>query len=136
MSRAARFRDRADAGRALAELLSAYAARDDVVVLGLPRGGVPVAYEVARRLAVPLDVLVVRKLGVPGHEELAMGAIAGSGVRVVNDDVVRELGLSEVAIDAVAAREEQEVRRREAAYRSGRPALDVAGRVVIVVDDG
>ena len=136
MCRAARFRDRADAGRALAELLSAYAGRDDVVVLGLPRGGVPVAYEVARRLGVPLDVLVVRKLGVPGHEELAMGAIAGSGVRVVNHDVVRELGLSEAAIDAVAAREEEEVRRREATYRSGRPTLDVAGRVVIVVDDG
>ena len=107
-----------------------------MIVLGLPRGGVPVAHEVARRLGLPLDVLVVRKLGVPGHEELAMGAIAGSGVRVVNHDVVRELGLSEAAIDAVAAREEQEVRRRETAYRGDRVPLDVADRVVIVVDDG
>ena len=136
MSRAARFRNRVDAGRALAELLTGYGGRDDVVVLGLPRGGVPVAHEVARRLGVPLDVLVVRKLGVPGHEELAMGAIAGGGVRVVNDDVVRELGLPEAAIDAVAAREEQEVLRREAVYRGDRPALDVSGRVVLVVDDG
>src|SRR3989442_15748582 len=109
MSRAVRFRNRVDAGRALAELLAGYAGRADVVGLGPPRGGVPVAHEVALRLVVPLDVLVVRKLGVPGHEELAMGAIAAGGVRVVNDDVVLELGLSEAAIEAVAAREEQEV---------------------------
>ena len=100
MSRVARFRNRADAGRALAELLTAYAGRDDVIVLGLPRGGVPVAHEVARHLGLPLDIIVVRKLGVPGHEELAMGAIAAGGVRVVNDDVVREFGLPATAIDA------------------------------------
>ena len=131
-----RFRDRRQAGQALGELLAAYAGRPDLLVLGLPRGGVPVAHEIAQALGAPLDVFLVRKLGVPGHEELAMGAIAGGGVRVVNDDVVRELGLPETAIDAVAAREEQEVLRREAVYRGDRPALDVSGRVVLVVDDG
>src|SRR3954453_20579414 len=114
------FRDRRDAGRVLAGLLGHYRGRDEVVVLALPRGGVPVAYEVARALGVPLDVFVVRKLGVPGHEELAMGAVASGGVRVLNDAIVRGLGIPEYTIDAVAAREQQELRRRERVYRGGR----------------
>jgi len=130
------FRDRAAAGEALAERLGAYAALPDVLVLALPRGGVPVAAAVARTLAAPLDVFLVRKLGVPGHEELAMGAIATGGVRVLNEAVVRNLGIHEATIDAVAAAEGEELARREHAYRDGRPAPDVAGRTVIVVDDG
>jgi predicted phosphoribosyltransferase len=130
------FRDRADAGRVLAGLLAHLAGRDDVVVLGLPRGGVPVAAEVARALAAPLDVLVARKLGVPGHPELAMGAIAGGGIRVLNQAVVDQLRIPAAAVDEVAAREGAELARRELSYRRGRPPLDVAGRVVVVVDDG
>src|SRR5437879_4517110 len=107
------FRDRNEAGRMLATKLSAYANRPDVLVLALPRGGVPVAYEVARALGAPLDVFVVRKLGVPGYEELAMGAVATAGVRVLNDQIVQQLGLPEYVIDAVAAREQQELARRE-----------------------
>jgi erythromycin esterase-like protein/predicted phosphoribosyltransferase len=130
------FRDRREAGRVLAEKLAAYANRPDVVVLALPRGGVPVAYEVARRLVAPLDVFVVRKLGVPGYEELAMGAVASGGVRVLNDQLVERLGIPEQLIDAVAARERQELARRERLYRGGSPPPDLRGRTVILVDDG
>jgi putative phosphoribosyl transferase len=131
-----RFRDRAEAGRVLAGALSHYAGRDDVVVLALPRGGVPVAYEVAKALAAPLDVFLVRKLGVPGHEELAMGAIASGGVLVLDDGVLRWLGISEEQIQKTLARELDELRRREAAYRDGRPLPDLKGKTVILVDDG
>lgn len=130
------FRDRRDAGRKLAWALNHYAGRNDVLVLGLPRGGVPVALEVARLLRAPLDVLVVRKLGVPGHEELAMGAIASGGARVMNDALVRQLGVSEASIEHVARVEGEELTRRERAFRGARPPLDVAGLAVIVVDDG
>ena len=130
------FRDRRDAGRKLAWALNHYAGRNDVLVLGLPRGGVPVALEVARLLRAPLDVLVVRKLGVPGHEELAMGAIASGGARVMNDALVRQLGVSEASIEHVARVEGEELTRRERAFRGTRPPLDVAGLAVIVVDDG
>jgi len=130
------FRDRADAGRILAADLAHLAGRDDVVVLGLPRGGVPVAYEVARALRAPLDVFLARKLGVPGQPELAMGAIASGGVRVLHQAVIDALAIAPEAIEEVAAREAEELVRREQAYRSGRPPLDVAGRTVVVVDDG
>jgi predicted phosphoribosyltransferase len=131
-----RFRNRSEAGRLLAEKLAAYANRPDVIVLALPRGGVPVAYEVARALEAPLDVFLVRKLGVPGHEEFAFGAIATGGVRVLNEDVVRALGIPPDMIEAIAAHEQQELERRERLYRGDRPAPDVRGRTVIVVDDG
>ena len=132
-----RFRDRREAGRVLAEKLRAYAnGHPGVLVLGLPRGGVPVAYEVARALGAALDVFVVRKLGVPGHEELAMGAVASGGMRVLNEDVVCELGISESVIDAATDAQRQEVARRERLYRADRPAPDVRGRTVILVDDG
>lgn len=131
-----RFRDRREAGGALARALAAYADRPDVQVLALPRGGVPVAFEIARALHAPLDVFIVRKLGVPGREELAMGAIASGGVRVVNDDVVRILRISNATLDSVAAQESQELARRSRAYRGDRPPLDVTGAVVIIVDDG
>jgi predicted phosphoribosyltransferase len=130
------FRDRREAGQLLATALSRYAGRPDVVVLALPRGGVPVAYEVAQALGAPLDVFVVRKLGVPGHEELAMGAVATPGVRVLNEEVVRGLGIPARMIEAVAAREQAELARRERLYRGDRPAVDVHGRTVILVDDG
>jgi predicted phosphoribosyltransferase len=130
------FRDRFEAGRLLASKLSHLSNRPDVVVLALPRGGVPVGYEVAKALNAPLDVFVVRKLGVPGHEELAMGAIASGGVRVVNENVVRALGIPDEVVDTVAAEEEQELERREREYRDGRPPIDVRGRTVILVDDG
>jgi predicted phosphoribosyltransferase len=130
------FRDRADAGRRLAARLRHYAGRDDVLVLALPRGGVPVGYEVTRALGVPLDVFGVRKLGVPGHEELAMGAIASGGVRVLNEDVVRTVGISDEMIDVVTEREGRELERRETAYRDGRPRPDVRGKVVLLIDDG
>ena len=130
------FRDRRDAGRVLAGLLDEYRGRSDVIVLGLPRGGVPVAYEVATALGAPLDVFVVRKLGGPGREELAMGAIASGGVTVINDDVARGLGISPEVIGQVAEREGRELLRREQAYREGRPFPEVTGKVVIVVDDG
>jgi putative phosphoribosyl transferase len=120
----------------LAKLLAHYAGRDDVVVLALPRGGVPVGFEVARALRVPLDVFMVRKLGVPGHEELAMGAIASGGVRVLNTRVVRELGPDRAVIEQVAAVEHQELERRERNYRGDRPPPDVRGKTVILVDDG
>jgi putative phosphoribosyl transferase len=131
-----RFSDRASAGRELARRLDRYAHHDNAIVLGLARGGMPVAYEVARALDLPLDVFLVRKLGVPGHEELAMGALASGGVRVLNEEVVRAVGLRAEQIDAVAAEEEAELHRRERAYRDGRPPADVLGRVAILVDDG
>lgn len=131
-----RYADRQEAGKALARELQRYADREDVVVLGLPRGGVPVAYEVAQALHVPLDVFVVRKLGVPGHEELAMGAIASGGVRVLNEDVVRWYHLSDMTIEAVAQAEGAELVRRERAYRDGRAPEPLKGRVAIIVDDG
>ena len=130
------FRDRTEAGQLLAKRLTAYANRLDVLVLALPRGGVPVAYEVARALGVPLDVFVVRKLGVPGHEELAMGAIASGGECVLNDDVVEALRIPRHVIEAASARELRELERRERAYRGDRPAPKVRGRTVILVDDG
>jgi predicted phosphoribosyltransferase len=131
-----RFRDRREAGRLLAARLAHYRGRPDVLVLALPRGGVPVGYEVARALGAPLDVFLVRKLGVPGHEELAMGAVASGGVQVLNDDVIAGLGLSERVVAAVTARELQELERRERLYRGARPPREVHGRTVILVDDG
>jgi len=130
------FRDRTEAGRLLAAKLTAYANRPDVIVLALPRGGVPVAYEVARALNAPLDVFLVRKLGVPGYEELAMGAIATGGVRVLNDQLVGSLRIPDYIVDEVAASEQQELTRRERLYRGDRPAPDVRRRSVILVDDG
>jgi predicted phosphoribosyltransferase len=130
------FRDRVDAGRQLAEQLDAYANRDDVIVLALPRGGVPVAYEVAKRLHAPLDVFIVRKLGVPGYEELALGAIAAGGVRVLNRDVLRILPNAEQVVEAITANERLEVERRERAYRENQPPLAVQERTIILVDDG
>jgi predicted phosphoribosyltransferase len=131
-----RFRDRSDAGRVLAAQLTAHAGSPDVLVLALPRGGVPVAYEVARALHAPLDVFLVRKLGVPGSEELAMGAVATGGVRVLNEDIVRRLRIPDFVIDAVAAWEQQELVRREVLYRGDAPPPDVRDRTVILVDDG
>lgn len=130
------FRNRVEAGELLAEGLSHYRDRDDVIVLALPRGGVPVAAEIARRLHVPFDVFVVRKLGVPGHEELAMGAIASGGVRLINDEVVGPLGIPGNVIDEVARREQIELERREELYRGTRPPIGLVGRTVILVDDG
>jgi putative phosphoribosyl transferase len=130
------FRDRRHAGRLLARRLSTYADNPKVLVLALPRGGVAVAFEVAKALYAPLDVFVVRKLGVPGIEELAMGAIASGGVRIMNESVVHDLNIPAEVIDAVAAKELEEVRRRERVYRGDRPLPDTRGRIVIVVDDG
>src|SRR5213083_963566 len=130
------FPNRAEAGRLLADKLEKYVGRNDVIVLGLPRGGVPVAFEVAQRLGAPLDVFIVRKLGVPGFEELAAGAIASGGVRVLNQDVVRAIPYAEEAIEAVTAKETAELERREQIYREGRPPPELRGRIVILVDDG
>jgi putative phosphoribosyl transferase len=130
------FRDRRDAGKTLAAALGAYANRDDVVVLGLPRGGVPVAFEVALALSAPLDVFVVRKLGVPGHEEWGFGAIATGGVRVLDIDVIDRLRLADSVVEEITAREASELARRERLYRDDRPAPDVTGKTVVVVDDG
>lgn len=130
------FRNRREAGQLLAARLSAYAGRPDVIVLGLPRGGVPVAFEVARALAAPLDVLIVRKLGLPGHEELAMGAIASGGIRVINPDVVGDLTIPAAVIDDVSAAEQRVLEQREHSYRANRPALDVRERTVMLIDDG
>ena len=130
------FRDREQAGKQLAESLAEYGHRSDVIVLALPRGGVPVGAELAEALDAPLDLMLVRKLGVPGHRELAMGAVASGGVRVLNDDVVGALRLDEATIEAVVREERRELERREHAYREGRPSPEVAGRVVILVDDG
>ena len=130
------FRDRADAGRQLAAKLKEYQGRRDLLVLALPRGGVPVGFEVAQVLGAPLDVFLVRKLGVPGHKELAMGAVASGGVQVLNPDVVDSLGIPPHVINAVAAKEQAELERRERTYRGDRPAPDVRGKTVILVDDG
>ena len=130
------FRDRADAGKHLATKLLSYKDRSDVLVLALPRGGVPVAFEVAEALHVPLDIFLVRKLGVPRHEELAMGAISTGGVRVLNEDVVDYLRIPEHIIDAIAADELKELERRELAYRGNRPEPDIKGKTVILIDDG
>ncbi|MFI5459191.1 MAG: phosphoribosyltransferase [Isosphaerales bacterium] len=130
------FANRAEAGRILAEKLTAYAGRTGVIVLGLPRGGVPVAYEVARALGAPLDVFLVRKLGAPGQEELAMGAIASGDVVVINDEVVEALKISPQTVKAEVDHERRELARREAIYRGGRPPLDVKGKTVILIDDG
>jgi predicted phosphoribosyltransferase len=131
-----RFRDRVEAGRFLAERLGGYAGRDDVIVLGLPRGGVPVAYEVAKALGAPLDVFVVRKLGVPGQEEFAMGAVASGGLLVLDQGLVGRLGISPAEIERTLAAELRELERREAAYRDGREPPQLEGRTVILVDDG
>lgn len=130
------FHDRAEAGRLLAAKLAHYADREDVIVLGLPRGGVPVAFEVAQLLGAPLDLFIVRKLGVPGYEELAMGAIASGGVRVLNHNVMAELRDADRILAEVTRQESIELERREREYRDGRPAPDLRGRVVILVDDG
>jgi putative phosphoribosyl transferase len=130
------FRDRRDAGKKLAQRLVEYTGREDVIVLALPRGGVPVAYEVASALKTPLDIFIVRKLGWPGHEEMAIGAIASGGVRVLNEDIVRYLNIPDTLIDAVAQRELQELERREREYRGKRPPLELKDRTVILIDDG
>src|SRR6266536_4313341 len=130
------FADRRDAGRVLAGLLTKYANRDDVLVLALPRGGVPVANEVAKSLRAPLDVFIVRKLGVPGFEELAAGAIASGGVRVLNEDVMRAIPHADEAINVITARETAELERREQIYREGRPPPELRDRIVSMVDDG
>jgi len=130
------YRDRSEAGKELATRLSDYKDRDDVLVLALPRGGVPVAFEVAQALGAPLDVFLVRKLGVPGHEELAMGAIATGGVRVLNEEVVNYLRIPQRVIDAIAQTELKELKRRELEYRGNRPEPDVKGKTIILIDDG
>lgn len=132
----AQFKDRHHAGKQLAEALSDYAGRDDVIVLALPRGGVEVGYEIAMELDLPLDIVLVRKLGVPGNPELAMGAIASGGVRVLNRDVVETLNIAQEDIDRAAERERRELERREETYRGERGAPDVEGKTVILVDDG
>src|SRR5258708_4404596 len=140
MSTKVQFKNRAQAGQLLAaevrSTLRALGESATPLVLALPRGGVPVAYEVARALNADLDIFLVRKIGVPGHEELAMGAIAAGGVRVLNDEVISQLGISQESIDRVAVREQAEMRRRERAYRDDRPSLSPKGRTAILVDDG
>ena len=130
------FTDRSQAGRILASSLSQYKQRQDVVILALPRGGIPVAYEIGKELEVPVDVFVVRKLGVPGQEELAMGAIATGDVRIINYDVVNQFGINQETIDRVTDQERQELRRREQLYRGDRRPLALAGKSIILVDDG
>jgi putative phosphoribosyl transferase len=132
----ARFKDRRDAGAQLAQALLAYRNHPNAIALALPRGGVPVAYEVARTLNIPLDLFIVRKLGVPIHEELAMGAIASGGVRVLNEDVIRQLKITPAMIEAAAEEEARELQRRESEYRAGREPLELAGKTVILIDDG
>jgi predicted phosphoribosyltransferase len=134
--RSGRFHDRRDAGRQLAGLLESYAGRGDVIVLALPRGGIPVGYEVAKALRAPLDVFVVRKLGVPGYEELALGALASGGARVINEDVVRMYRISQDLLDDVTRMEQAELDRREQQYRGDRPFPELAGKTIILVDDG
>lgn len=131
-----RFSNRREAGRALSEKLLKYSGREDVIVLALPRGGVPVAYEVGLALKLPVDVWIVRKLGLPGHEELAIGAIASGGTRILNTDIIRAVRLNQDIIDNVVEQELQELKRREGQYRGNRPALNVHDRTVIVIDDG
>lgn len=130
------FRDRTEAGRILADRLAAYAGDPDAMVLALPRGGVPVAFEVAEALKLPLDIFVVRKLGLPGHEEFAIGAIASGGARVLNQDLIRQLALDDEVIEQIVAREQRELERREHTYRGQRPAPDLRDRTLILVDDG
>jgi putative phosphoribosyl transferase len=130
------FADRAEAGKRLAEALADYAGRTDVLVLALPRGGVPVAYEVARTLAVPMDLWLVRKLGVPGQEELAMGAIAGNDTRVLNQDIINVLNIDRATIEAVIVKEQAELERRNRLYRQGRPSPDIEGKTIVIIDDG
>ncbi len=130
------FRDRVDAGRQLAKELMHYANREDVLILGIPRGGVPVAFEVAKALRAALDIVLVRKLGTPGQEELAMGAIASGGVRVLNQQLIAELGISDEQVADAIATQEAELQRRERSYRGSRPAISVKGKIVILVDDG
>lgn len=130
------FHDRVDAGRQLARKLARYADREDVLVLGIPRGGVPVAFEVAQALHAPLDVLLVRKLGVPGERELAMGAIASGGARILNRRLIAELGVSEGQLEETIADQEAELQRREELYRGARPGIPIQGRIIILVDDG
>ena len=130
------FADRAEAGRMLGEALAVYAGRTDVLVLALPRGGVPVAYEIGRMLAVPLDIWLVRKLGVPGQEELAMGAMAGTDTLVLNKEIIKLLNIDEASIDAAITRERTELERRNKLYRRGMPAPDIQGKIIILVDDG
>jgi len=130
------FQDRIDAGRRLSPLLKEYAGRDDAVILALPRGGVPVAFEISRALSAPLDIFMVRKLGLPGKEELAMGAIASGGVRILNEDVIESYRVSPAQIEGVSLRESREMERREQLYRGDRTPLDVRGRTIILVDDG
>ncbi len=136
ITKIAKFVDRREAGQILATKLKAFAKRTDVIVLGLPRGGIPVAFEVAKALYLPLDVCLVRKLGVPGHKELAMGAIASDGVRVLNYDIVSTLGISSNKIDEVAAKELRELQRRDRVYRGDRPSPNLKDCTVILVDDG
>lgn len=131
-----RFLDRRDGGRQLAEKLSEYADQPDVIALALPRGGVPVAYEVARVLDIPLDLLIVRKLGLPGREELAIGAIASGGIRILNEDIVHALSVDPGVIDRVTEREMEELQRRQQQYRGDRAAIEVRDRTVILIDDG
>lgn len=131
-----RFKNREDAGRKLANKLLKYTHRNDVIILALPRGGVPVAYEVAKKLKVPMDVFLVRKLGVPGQEELAMGAIASGGVEVLNKDIVQSIGISRNTIDKVAEKEHKELERREKYYRGDRPKPEIKGKHVMLIDDG
>jgi putative phosphoribosyl transferase len=130
------FANRSEAGEILSQQLAEYAGRHDVIVLGIPRGGVPVAYEIASQIKAPLDILVLRKLGVPGHEELGFGAVAHGGIRVLDEGIVRAVGIGEAEIERIAAAQTMEVERREHAYRGGKPPLDVRGKTVILVDDG
>lgn len=131
-----RFANRTEAGRMLAEALSAYIGRSGILILALPRGGVPVAYEVAKALSAPMDLWLVRKLGVPGQEELALGALAGKNIRVLNDDIISLLNIDQSAIDIVIAREQAELERRNRLYRQGRPPPDIEGKTIIIIDDG
>lgn len=131
-----KFIDRHEAGKVLAEQLKQYAKKDDTLVLALPRGGVPVAYEIAKILSLPLDVFIVRKLGVPGHEELAMGAIATGGITVFNDEIVHGLNIPKYAIDQVIQSEKQELQRRDSTYRNNKPFPSLEGKTIILVDDG
>jgi putative phosphoribosyl transferase len=136
MAEEAIFRDRREAGRELARRLHKYAGRQDLLVLGIPRGGVLVAFEVASALKAPLDIFVSRKLGVPGQEELAFGAVASGGTSILDEEIVSAVGISEAEIERIAARETQELLRREQVFRAGRPPLDVEGKTVVLVDDG
>jgi len=130
------FENRRDAGKQLAKELSEFKGQNDAIVLGLPRGGIPVAYEVAKALELPLDVFIVRKLGVPGQPELAMGAIASGDIKVMNESVVRNAGISDQQIEEVAHKEKEELKKREKAYRGARPDIDLQGKTVLIVDDG